>query len=258
MNMDKPKIVASIEARMGSSRFPGKMMADVNGKPALERVIDRLKACQNLDGIILATTIDPKDDPLEQCALACGIACHRGSEDDVLQRVVDAHKQMQSDIIVEVTGDCILLDIDVIDQGVAMFLENDCDVLSNASKLSYPQGADVQVFRTKDLDWVAENIQDEAVREHVSLYFYENPDKYRIIHLIAPPSLHAPQQRTQLDYYEDLDFITRVYEELEPIYGATGFGAREILKLLREKPEIQQINAHCTNKPVRVEEKEAS
>jgi len=262
MDIDKPKIVASIEARMGSSRFPGKMMADVNGKPALERVIDRLKACKNLDGIILATTIDHKDDPLEKCALECCIECHRGSEDDVLQRVVDAHKQIGSDIIVEVTGDCILLDIDVIDQGVTMFLENDCDILSNASKLSYPQGADVQVFRTKDLNWVAENIDDEAVREHVSLYFYENPDKYRIIHLMAPPRLYAPDQRTQLDYYEDLDFITRVYEELEPIYGATDFGAREILELLRQKPEIREINAHCTNKPVRINideaEKEAS
>ena len=256
--MSKPKVVASIEARMGSSRFPGKMMADVCGKPALARVIDRLKACQNLDGIVLATTVDPKDDPLAQCAEEQGISCHRGSEDDVLQRVVDAQNEMGSDIIVEVTGDCILLDVDVIDQGVAMFLANDCDILSNASKVTYPQGADVQVFRTKDLNWVADNIQDAAVREHVSLYFYENPDKYRIIHLISPPRWSAPEQRTQLDYYEDLDFITRIYEELEPIYGATKFGAQEILQLLCQKPEIQKINAHCTNKPVRIEEKEAS
>lgn len=252
--MSKPKIVASIEARMGSSRFPGKMMADICGKPALVRVVDRLKACQNLDGIILATTADPKDDPLAQCAEQQGIACHRGSEDDVLQRVVDAQKQMNSDITVEVTGDCLMLDIDVIDQGVTMFLENDCDILSNAAKTSYPQGADVQVFRTEDLNWVAENITDEAVREHVSLYFYENPDKYRIIHLMAPARLRAPDQRTQLDYYEDLDFICAVYRELEPIHGPVNFGAREILQLMRDKPEIQKINAHCTNKPVRSED----
>lgn len=255
--MKNPKIVASIEARMGSSRFPGKMMADVCGKPALARVIDRLKACQNLDGIILATTEAPKDDPLAKCASEQGIACHRGSEDDVLQRVVDAQKSMSSDVIVEITGDCILLDVDIIDQGIAMFLANDCDIVSNASKVTYPQGADVQVFRAQDLYWVAENIKDAAVREHVSLYFYENPDKYRIIHLVSPPRWAAPEQRMQLDYYEDLDFIKRVYEELEPIYGATGFGAREILQLLRKKPEIQKINAHCTNKPVRMEEEQA-
>ncbi|MGH1456354.1 MAG: cytidylyltransferase domain-containing protein [Alphaproteobacteria bacterium] len=256
--MGELKIVASIEARMGSSRFPGKMMADVLGKPALVRVIDRLKACQSLGGIILATSIDSKDDTLEKCALEQGILCHRGSEDDVLARVVGAHEQAHSDIIVEVTGDSILLDIDVIDQGVSMFLENDCDIVSNASKTSFPQGADVQVFRTTDLKWVAENIQDEAVREHVSLYFYENPDKYRIIHLMSPLRWAAPDQRTQLDYYEDLDFINRVYEELEPRYGATNFGAREILGLLREKPEIRDINAHCTNKPVRIEDQKAS
>ncbi len=249
--MSKPKIVASIEARMGSSRFPGKMMADVNGKPALVRVIDRLKACKSLDGIVLATTADAKDDPLEECAINQGIECHRGSEDDVLQRVVDAQNKMKSDIIVEVTGDCILLDIDVIDQGVSMFLENDCDILSNASKTSYPQGADVQVFRTKDLNWVADNIKDDAVREHVSLYFYENPDKYNIIHLMSPPRWAAPDQRTQLDYYEDLDFINCVYKELEPTYGPTNFGAREILELLEKRPDIRDLNANCENKPLR-------
>ena len=248
---DKPKIVASIEARMGSSRFPGKMLADVCGKPALTRVIDRLKASQYVDEIVLATTTHAKDDPLEQCAKDNNIACFRGSEDDVLQRVSDAHKMMGSDFIVEVTGDCILLDVDVIDQGIIMFLENDCDVLSNASKTSFPQGADVQVFRAEDLKWVADNINDDAVREHVSLYFYENPDKYRILHLIAPPRWLAPNQRTQLDYYEDLDFIRRVYEELEPLYGPADFGAREILQLLNQKPEIREINAHCVNKPVR-------
>lgn len=255
--MTKRKIVASIEARMGSSRFPGKMMADVCGKPAIVRVFDRLRACQYVDNIVLATTGDAKDDILAQCAQEYGVSCHRGSEDDVLQRVVDAHIKMNSDIIVEVTGDCILLDIDVIDQGIRMFLENECDVVSNASKTSYPQGADVQVFRFADLKWVADHIQDAAVREHVSLYFYENPDKYRILHLMAPPRWSAPSQRTQLDYYEDLDFIKRVYEELEPRYGAINFGAREILELLCEKPEIQKINAHCTNKPVRPEEKKA-
>lgn len=256
--MSKPRIVASIEARMGSSRFPGKMIADVNGKPSIVRVFDRLRACQYLDDIILATTIDPKDDALAKCAEDHGIACYRGSEDDVLQRVVDAQASMKSDIIVEVTGDCILLDIDVIDQGIRMFLENDCDVVSNASKTSYPQGADVQVFRFDDLKWVADNIQDPAVREHVSLYFYENPEKYRILHLMAPPRWSAPDQRTQLDYFEDLDFIKRVYTELEPIYGSTNFGAREILELLQKKPEIREINAYCVNKPVRNQEKEAS
>jgi spore coat polysaccharide biosynthesis protein SpsF len=249
--LDNPKIVASIEARMGSSRFPGKMMADVCGKPALTRVIDRLKASQRLDGIVLATTADPKDDPLAACALDNGIECHRGSENDVLQRVVDAQAMMQSDLIVEVTGDCILLDVDVIDQGIDMFLNNTCDVVSNASKLSYPQGADVQVFRTEDLNWVAENIKDEAVREHVSLYFYENPDRYNIIHLMAPPRWADPDQRTQLDYYEDLDFICRVYEELEPIHGPVHFGAREILDLVRANPDIKALNATCMNKPVR-------
>lgn len=252
----KPRVVASIEARMGSSRFPGKMMADVNGKPSIVRVFDRLKTCEYVDDIVLATSTHEKDDPLAECAKEHNVECFRGSEDDVLKRVIDAQEYMNSDIIVEVTGDCILQDVDVIDQGIAIFLANDCDVVSNAPKRSYPQGANVQVFRTKDLRWVADNIDDEAVREHVSLYFYENPEKYRILHLMAPASIYAPQQRTQLDHYEDLDFINRVYQELEPEYGSAHFGAKEILKLLREKPEIKDINAHCVNKPVRIENPE--
>ena len=117
------KIVASIEARMGSSRLPGKVLADVCGQPALTRQLRRLRRCRTIDDIILATSNSPNDNPLEQWAISENIAFHRGSEDDVLQRVVEAHRKMNSDVVVEITGDCPLLDPEIIDMGISAVMD---------------------------------------------------------------------------------------------------------------------------------------
>lgn len=245
-----PRIIASIEARMASSRFPGKMLVDIHGQPALTRLVNRLKRCRMLDGIILATSTSPTDDALEAWARAYGIACHRGSEGDVLQRVVEAHKKMQTEIVVEITGDCILLDPELIDMGIETFLENDCDVVANVRKLSYPMGMDVQVFRLEGLVEVEQTVTDPAVREHVSLYFYEHPERYRIFNFFAPARWHGPEYRFQLDYPEDRRFITEIYRRLEPDYG-DNFGIEEIMTLLRQEPHLVEINRHCVEKAAR-------
>lgn len=245
------RIVACIEARMGSSRLPGKVLADINGKPALERLITRLRKCKYLDDVIIATSTSSSDDVLYNWAIKNSIHCYRGSEEDVLQRVVDANEFYQSDLIVEITGDCILTDPEIIDMGIKTFLENDCDIVSNCGTyLSYPMGVYVQVFRSKDLAEVANNIDDTAVREHVSLYFYEHPDKYKLINLIAPERWQGESLRFQLDYPEDLEFLKKVYAELEPEFGEE-FGLEEIMQLLKRKPELIEINIHCEEKSAR-------
>lgn len=236
---------------MGSSRLPGKVLADIGGKPALTRLLERLRACNRLDDIVLATSTDPRDDALEQWASEQCVACFRGSEDDVLGRVVGAHRAMRSDIVVEVTGDCPLLDPQLIDRGVVRFLASDCDIVHNIKPPSYPQGVDLQVFRLQDLADVAETVSDPAVREHVSLQFYEHPERYRAIVIAAPPDCHAPELRFQLDYPEDLAFIRAVYERLEPRHGGAGFGVGEIMALIRVEPALAEINRHCEEKPVR-------
>ena len=235
---------------MGSSRLPGKVLADVGGVPALTRLLRRLRACPGIDDVILATSVSPADDALEEWAASEEVRVHRGSEDDVLDRVVAAHREAQTDVIVEVTGDCTLLDPEVIELGLQTYFANECDVLTNTRLPSYPLGADVQVFRFEDLERVAATITDSAVREHVSLYFYENPDKYRVLHLLAPESWRAPHLRLMLDYPEDLAFIREVYSRLEPTYGDS-FGISRILALLREEPQLQEINSRMRSKPVR-------
>ncbi len=247
--MPTPRVIASIEARMGSSRLPGKVLADVVGRPALTRLLRRLERCRELDGIILATSRAPADDALEQWAQDHGLACHRGSEPDVLRRVVEAQRRMEADLVVEVTGDCVLLDPAIIDLGVRTFLVNDCDVVSNTRKPSFPAGVDVQVFRRRALEEVERTVSDPAVREHVSLFFYEHPERYDVIHLQAPDRWYGPEYRFQLDYPEDLRFIREVYARLEPGHG-DAFELEDIMTLLRREPQLLEINRYM-EQPVR-------
>jgi spore coat polysaccharide biosynthesis protein SpsF len=230
--MDRPRVVASIEARMGSSRLPGKVLMDVRGKPALSRLLERLRAVPNLDGIILATSTATEDDALADWARRENVACYRGSELDVLDRVVRAQAQAGGDIVVEVTGDCPLLCPDIIELGIESFRANACDVASNCGPVqTFPQGADVQVFTLAHLREVADTVGDPPVREHVSLYFYEHPERYRLLNIVAPREWREPLWRWQLDYPEDLRFIDAVYRELEPRLGPV-FGIAPIVNLL--------------------------
>jgi spore coat polysaccharide biosynthesis protein SpsF len=244
------RVVASIEARMGSTRLPGKVLLDVAGRPALEWVVRRLQQASRLDDIVIATTVSPEDDVLAEWATGLGVAVHRGGEDDVLQRVIDAQTEMGSDVVVEVTGDSTVLDPEVIDLGVQTFLENDCDVVSTVWKRSYPRGIGVQVFPLASLIHVGATVVDPAVREHVSLYFYEHPELYRIVHLFAPRRHTRPDLRLSLDYPEDHQLLTAIYERLLPIHGEQ-FGAEEIIALFLAEPDLAEINRDCEQKPIR-------
>lgn len=249
--MAKQRVVASIEARMGSSRLPGKVLKDINQQPALGRLVDRLQQCRSLDDLVVATSAAPGDDVLETWCSEHNVSCFRGSEDDVLNRVVEAHRLMNSDIVVEVTGDCPMTDPEVIDMGVETFLAHDVDVVTNCGPLlTWPKGQYVQVFPFSLLEEVDRTIRDEAVHEHVSLYFYEHPERYRIIELIAPRRWEHPNWRFQLDYPEDLEFQNQVYRRLEPLHGPY-FGNEEIVALLLREPELLDINIESEEKSVR-------
>ncbi|HUS56058.1 MAG TPA: hypothetical protein VMY41_18890 [Thermohalobaculum sp.] len=237
MARDIGKVVASVEARIGSSRFPGKVLADINGKPALGRLLDRLLGCRTLADIVIATSVDPADDAIETWAKSEGVALYRGSEDDVLQRVVDAQRSRGADTVVEITGDATLTDPAIVDLAVETYRSNDCDVVSTAWVKSYPIGIDAQVFSFAALDGVARTIFDPPVREHVSLHFYENPERYRIINLAAPPPAREPELRLTLDYREDQTMIAAIYAALEPRHGGC-FGVREVVSLLRASPDL--------------------
>ena len=248
---DNPRVIASIEARMGSSRLPGKMMAQIGDKIVIQHLIDRLRDCHTVDDIIIATTENEKDDELVHWAESYGVKYFRGSEKDVLQRVIDANSFMNADVIVEITGDCPFTDPEVIDIGVSTFLVNDCDYLTNCEKKSAVPGLYVQVFLLKSLVDIGKLITDKAVREHVSLYYYENPKKYKIIHLMSSPSWSLPKNtRVYLDYPEDLEFLRAIYMRLVK-NKKYQFKSQDIVDLLKSEPELLNINSHLFDEPVR-------
>lgn len=251
--MSNPKIVASIEARMGSSRLPGKVLAEINGQPSIQRLVDRLRQCNELDDIVVATSTASTDDVLAEWCNSYRVACFRGSENDVLSRVVQAHQFMHSDVVVEITGDCPLTDSEIVDLGVKTFLAHHpyVDVVSNCGNtLSWPMGQYVQVFPLALLEEVDRTIDDEAVHEHVSLYFYEHPERYSLIEILAPACWSEPSWRMQLDYPEDLVFQNEVYRRLELEHGPF-FGIEPLMALLRRQPHLVEINLHCEERSAR-------
>ena len=245
------KIVASIEARMGSSRLPGKVLKNFGDETTLSLLIKRLKRSKYLNEIIIATTVNPKDDLICSWCLKNNIPFYRGSENDVLDRVVRSHDQIKSDLIIEITGDCPFTDPNLIDKAIEIFINNGYDVVTNCgNKLTWPMGIYAQVFRFDKLKWVNENILDDAVHEHVSLYFYENPNLYNIYDLIAPKELSFPDLRIVLDYEEDFIFLKKIYENLYEDYG-NYFGINEIIRFLNDNPKLIQINKNCIEKKTR-------
>jgi len=244
------RAIASIEARMTSTRLPGKVLADIGGAPALTRLVERLKRAERLDGMVLATTTGADDDVLAEWADDNGIPCHRGSEDDVLGRVVEAQQTMDSTIVVEVCGDTPLLDPAVIDLALEAYEADRGDLITTARHASFPQGIDAEVFSLADLEEVAGSIDDPAVREHVSLYFYDHPERYRIHDLEAPAGWRAPDKRLVLDYPEDLELIRSIYQRLEPDYGDE-FNTGHILSLFNQDPALSDINRHCEERAPR-------
>jgi spore coat polysaccharide biosynthesis protein SpsF len=251
LNKNKGKVVASIEARMTSSRLPGKMLMSIGNKLVIQHLVDRLRECVTLDDIVIATTINDADDDLVSWAESYGVSYYRGSENDVLGRVVEAHKYMETDIIVEITGDCPFTDPDIVDIGVNTFLENDIDYLTNCEIFSAPPGLYVQVFTFETLAQIEKIIKDSAIREHVSLYYYENPDRYKVFHLMSSPKLKLPKNtRVYLDYSEDLVFLSEIYKYFISINNEN-FDAQDIVKLLIDKPELLKINSHLVDVPVR-------
>lgn len=243
------KTVITIEARMRSSRLPGKVLLPILGQPMLARMIERLRRVRGADGIVVATTDHDADDAIAALAGRLGVACFRGSEEDVLDRVLRAAWSVEADLIVETTADCPLIDPAVIDQLLASFHANQVDYCSNVLTPSYPRGLDAQVFPAAILAEVASRTNDPADREHVSLYIYEHPETYRLLSLASGLPPEAAELRLTVDTPDDYALVTEIYEALYPVDPA--FGLAAILDLFRRRPELAAVNQHIRQKAVR-------
>ena len=231
---------------MTSSRLPGKVLLPVLGRPILQYLVDRLRAAPSLDEIVLATTTNVADDVLATFAKAQRISVFRGSEDDVMSRVIGAAESKEADIVVEITGDCPILDPDIVEQTIQMFLHHDVDYVSNADIRSYPNGMDAQVIRLEALKRSAAMTDDPLDHEHVTLHIRSHPEIFRKLHLIAPPSLWWPELGLTLDEEADYCLLSKIIETLAP--GNPSFGCHEVLALLRKHPEWADINQAVVRK----------
>ncbi len=242
------KIVATIEARMTSSRLPGKVLLPLAGRPALERMIERLKRSKYLDAIVVATTTNTVDDPIVDLAYRLGVHDFRGSELDVLGRVLGAARSVGADIIVELTGDCPLLDWRVVDRGIEEFFTHDVDYAANhvVPPLTFPNGLNVQVFPTAVLAEVDMLTQDPIDRVHVSYYIYRIPGKYRVHMWKASPDYFGPDLRITLDEQADYKLINTIFERLLPTNE--DFSGADVVRFLREHPDLAAINSHVKQK----------
>lgn len=247
MGRSKPRVVAIVQARMASSRLPGKVLADVVGQPMLIRVVERTRRATTVDKLIVATTTEPGDEAVSQLCLERDYACFRGDSMDVLDRFVQAARLHQAEAVVRVTGDCPLIDPEVIDQTVSAFLEADPPVDFAANRLprerSFPIGLDTEVCWTAVLERAWREADRPYQREHVMPYLYESPERFRTL------LIHSPQDyghmRWTVDTAQDLEVVRRIYEHF---HGDDRFGWRQVLELLERKPELARLNARVPHK----------
>lgn len=231
---------------MGSSRLPGKVLMPAAGRPMLGHLIDRLRSVPSLDAIVIATTVSSKDDQLAEFCAAEGVECFRGSEDDVLARVLGAAAAFEATDIVGITGDCPIIDPVIVEQMVRMHASNGSDYTSNCHYRSYPDGMDVQVCTRAALEDSSTRTQDRLDREHVTLFVRRHPELYRQVHLVAPPSLHWPELGLTLDEPADFALLAHLIDAL----GADdpNFGCGAAIAYVREHPEVLTMNAHVQRK----------
>jgi glutamate-1-semialdehyde 2,1-aminomutase/spore coat polysaccharide biosynthesis protein SpsF len=234
--MARPKVIAVIQARMGSTRLPGKTMMDLAGTPLLDRLLRQMAGAKTLNEVVIATSIDPADDVIEQYALGRGYRAVRGSEQDVLSRYVMAANAAEADVVVRLTADCPLHSPDTVDEVVTAFLESSADYACNTNPYTRPDGQDVEVFTRAVLNRAAAMATESPDREHVTPWIRRSSEVVRLDVLHRPP--HRPSLRWSVDYPDDLEFARLVWACLDR-RGSGPFNFEEIMAAVIESGAVQ-------------------
>ena len=249
------KFVATIEARMKSTRLPGKVLLPIMAKPMLQLMIERLKFSKKIDEIVIATTDTSADDSVASLAKELKVGWYRGSENDVLARVLEAAKKYQADTIVELTGDCPLVDPAMIDGMIVEFQKTKVDYLANntISQL-IPRGFDVQIFPRRVLEEVAKLTNDPFDRENVSLYIYEHPEKFKLKAWGPEKRYQRNDLRLTVDTARDFELVKRVFHLL--YLKKHNFTLADTIAVFEQFPELAQINQEVEQKKARYSKEE--
>lgn len=235
------RIVAIIQARMQSTRLPGKTLTDLCGQPLLAHVLRRVRQADFLDSILVATTDLPADDDIARWCSSAALACYRGDSDDVLHRYVQAARLSRADVVVRITADCPFIDPQVVNDAVRLFIEaagcpRPLDYLSNTIEPTYPDGLDVEVFSRAALEIADRDARLPSQREHVTPLLRENPSRFAVMPLLRQPSL--AHLRWTVDEPQDLEFARAIMQRL-----GVDCTTDDILALLQREPQLSEINA---------------
>jgi len=243
------KVVALIQARMGSTRLPGKVLKPLCGRPVLAHVLERVHLCRRLDDVWVATSNHSADDAIANACRDWEVPCFRGSEDDVLDRFYSAANAAEAETVVRITADCPLFDGWLLEDMLRVFTETNTpvvkvDYLSNVLERRYPRGLDAEIFTFAALAQAHREAQQPREREHVTPYIYGHPDIFRLYSYKGPEDWS--HYRWTLDTPEDWALIEAIYQAL--YRPETPFTTQQVLDLLRSRPELAQINATVQQK----------
>jgi len=230
-------VVAIVQARASSSRFPGKVLADLEGAPLLARLLRRLLRSRECDAVAVATSTAPEDDAVAAIAAAEGVTAVRGPLDDVLERYRLAAERLAADIVVRVTGDCPLLDPALVDAVVRRFRETGVDYASNIHPPTFPDGLDVEVLSRAALERAAREARRPSEREHVTLYVAERKDLFSRTSVTGDPDRSA--MRWTVDYPEDLAFVRAVFRTFRG--REESFSAADVVAALEDESELRAL-----------------
>lgn len=249
------RIVAVIQARMGSTRLPGKVLLPLGGQPLLERMLARVAQAAQLDDIVVATTTDDADDPIRALAARLGVACVSGHPTDLIDRHLQAADRMGSDAIAKIPSDCPLIDPDVIDEVVGHYRRHRgrYDYVSNLHPATWPDGNDVEVMPRHVLGEAWLEASRGYEREHTTPFVWDRPERYRLGNVTMPSGLDlSATHRLTIDYDEDYRLIAAVFEALGGVADGAGepgavarraFSVAEIVQFLDAHPPIGALNA---------------
>jgi spore coat polysaccharide biosynthesis protein SpsF len=230
--------LAILQARMSSTRLPGKVLADVAGAPMILRQIERLRRSRRLEGIVVATSDDPSDDGLAEMLVLHGVAVHRGPLDDVLARYAGALETYPAPVVVRLTGDCPLADPDILDAVVDLLIDEDLDYAANTpAHRTYPKGLDVEVMRSPCLLRAARQAADAYEREHVTPYLIRHPELFSQDFLSQ--EAEEGEVRWTVDRPDDLEFVRAVYDALYA--GKPDFTSDDVRAFVRSRPDLAML-----------------
>jgi len=235
------KIIALVQARMNSTRLPGKVLKIISGRTMIDLLLCRLSQSNELDEIVVATSINKQDDELQLMVESLGYKCTRGSEKDVLNRFYESAKSLDAEVIVRITGDCPLVDPKLVDESIKSYLDANVDYFSNINPVTYPDGLDIEVMSFESLERANSESKSEFEREHVTPYI-RNSDSFSKSSMSYNEDLSA--YRWTVDEPEDLVVVTNVFKHFSPNIH---FSWNQVLELQKLKPDLFSLNQQIKN-----------